>query len=179
MTKSAASPVKTARKGPVASSVPAAPKAATKPSTSTTATRKAAVKGAALPAVKASRSTSPSTRAAPAARSAAAEPSLRFHYPEPLRARTHAVLAALEAAPERPGHGDAVAGVVSELVEAGMDYYFMRALRRAEVGFVAEQTARVGMSGALKLVNSMSRKFIVRMDNRQLLIVAQHIRELN
>ena len=54
----------------------------------------------------------------------------------------------------------------------------MRARRRAEVGFVAEQTARVGMSGALKLVNSMSRKFIVRMDREQLLVVAQHIREL-
>jgi hypothetical protein len=55
----------------------------------------------------------------------------------------------------------------------------MRALRQADVGFVAEQTARVGMSGALTLVNSMCRKYIVRMGSVQLLVVAQHIRELS
>jgi hypothetical protein len=44
---------------------------------------------------------------------------------------------------------------------------------------MAEQTARVGLSGALKLINSMSRKYIVRMDSEQLLIVAQHIRQLS
>ena len=60
----------------------------------------------------------------------------------------------------------------------GMDYYFMRALRQVDVGFVAEQTARVGMSGAVTLVNSMSRKYIVRMGSAQLLVVARHIREL-
>ena len=71
-----------------------------------------------------------------------------------------------------------MAQVVSELVEVGMDYYFMRALRQVDVGFVAEQTARVGISGAVTLVNSMSRKYIVRMGSAQLLVVAQHIREL-
>ena len=88
------------------------------------------------------------------------------------------MLEALEAAPEYPGHAEAMAQVVSELVEAGMDYYFMRALRQADVGFVAEQTARVGVSGAITLVNSMSRKYIVRMGSAQLLVVARHIREL-
>lgn len=71
-----------------------------------------------------------------------------------------------------------MAQVVSELVEAGMDYYFMRALRQADVGFVAEQTARVGMSGAVTLINSMSCKYIERMGSAQLLVVARHIREL-
>ena len=65
-----------------------------------------------------------------------------------------------------------------QLVEVGMDYYFMRALRQVDVGFVAEQTARVGMSGAVTLVNSMRRKYIVRMGSAQLLVVARHIREL-
>jgi hypothetical protein len=46
------------------------------------------------------------------------------------------------------------------------------------MGFVAEQSARMGLSGAVKLISSVSRKFIVRMDQHQLLIVAQHIREL-
>jgi hypothetical protein len=109
---------------------------------------------------------------------AAAQPSLRFHYAESLRAKTHAVLEALEATPEHTGHAEAMTQVVSELVEAGMDYYFMRALRQADVGFLAEQTARAGMSAAVTLVNSMSRKYVVRMGSAQLLVVARHIREL-
>jgi hypothetical protein len=34
------------------------------------------------------------------------------------------------------------------------------------------------VSGAITLVNSMSRKYIVRMGSAQLLVVARHIREL-
>ena len=171
MTKSAATSVKTARKSSAGSAAVPGRKAVTRTA------RKAAVKRLVTPAIDARRAIRPTTRNAPAA--AAAEPSLRFHYPESLRVKTHAVLDALEAAPEHPGHADAMAGVVSELIEAGMDFYFMRALRQADVGFVAEQTARVGMSGALTLVNSMCRKYIVRMDSVQLLVVAQHIRELS
>ena len=59
-----------------------------------------------------------------------------------------------------------------------MDYYFMKALKQAKVGFVGEQSARLGISGATKLISSVSRKFIVRMDQNQLLVVAKHIREL-
>jgi hypothetical protein len=128
--------------------------------------------------VKAVRLARPAAGTAPAASVAAAEPSMRFYHSKALRAKTHAVLAALEAAPDHPRHGDAMADLVAELIEAGMDYYFMRALKKAQVGFVAEQSARIGMSGAIKLISSVNRKFIVRMDKHQLLIVAQHIREL-
>ena len=114
----------------------------------------------------------------PAASKAAAEPSMRFYHSRALREKTHAVLEALEAAPGHPRHGDALADLVTELIEAGMDYYFMRALKQAKVGFVTEQSARMGMSGAVKLISSVNRKFIVRMDKDQLLVVAQHIREL-
>ena len=103
---------------------------------------------------------------------------MRFNHSQALRAKTHAVLAALEAQPDHTGHGHAMAALVSELIEAGMDYYFMRALRQAEVGFVAEQSARIGMAGAVKLLSSVNRKFILRMDKQQLLVVAAHIREL-
>ena len=170
MTKSAATSVRTARKASVG------PPAVTAHQVISKAARKPAVVRPAPHAVDARRTISPATR--PARTTAAAQPSLHFHYPESLRAKTHAVLEALEAAPEHPGHAKAMAQLVSELVEAGMDYYFMRALRQADVGFVAERTARVGMSGALTLINSMSRKYIVRMGSGQLLVVARHIREL-
>lgn len=115
----------------------------------------------------------------PAARATAVpEPSLRFYHSKALRKRTDAVLSALEAAPEKPQHPEAVADLVADLVEAGMDYYFMVPLKQAEVGFLKEQSARLGMSGAITLINSVSRKFIVRMDPAQLLVVAAHIRSL-
>jgi len=106
------------------------------------------------------------------------KPFLRFYHSSDLQARTHAVLSALEAAPELDGHGDALADLVAELTEAGMNDYYLRALKSAKVGFVAEQSARLAMSGAVKLISSVSRKFIVRMDSAQLLVVAEHIRKL-
>lgn len=108
----------------------------------------------------------------------AVEPSLRFYHSKALRTKTNSVLAGLQAKPDHPRHGEAMAELVSELIEAGMDYYFLKALKQARVGFVAEQSARLGMSGAVKLINSVSRNFIVRMDQAQLLVVASHIRSL-
>ena len=116
---------------------------------------------------------SPATRA-----SVAQEPSLRFYHSKALRKRTEAVLSALEAAPDEPDHPEAMADLVAELVETGMDYYFLLPLKKAEVGFLKEQSARLGMSGAITLINSVTRKFIVRMDSDQLLVVAGHIRSL-
>ena len=107
-----------------------------------------------------------------------AEPSLRFYHSQALRTKTNSVLAGLQARPDHPKHGEALADLVAELIEAGMDYYFLKALKQAKVGFVAEQSARLGMSGAVRLINSVSRNFIVRMDQAQLLVVASHIRSL-
>jgi hypothetical protein len=109
---------------------------------------------------------------------ATTEPCLRFRYSKALRAKTQAMLAALEASPDDVKHRDAVADLVAELTEVGMDYYYLRALRLAQVGFVAEQSARLGMSGATRIISSVCRKFIERMDKEQLLIVARHLREL-
>jgi hypothetical protein len=138
---------------------------------------KAAAKKTAPAPVKATRAARPATPKA-AVGDTLAEPSMRFHHSRALRAKTHAVLDALEAAPGHPRHGDALADLVAELIDAGMDYYFMRALKQAKVGFVTEQSARMGLSGAVKLMASVNRKFIVRMDQDQLLVVAQHIRAL-
>lgn len=116
------------------------------------------------------------TRVSPG--SAKAEPSLRFHHSKALRARSDAVLSALEQSPADSHHGAALADLVAALVEAGMDYYFLRALQLAKVGFIKEQSARLGVSGATQLINSVSRKFIVSMDANQLLAVAAHMRSL-
>ncbi len=108
----------------------------------------------------------------------ATEPSLRFYHSKALRTKTNNVLDGLQAHPDHPKHAEALADLVAELIEAGMDYYFLKALKQAKVGFVAEQSARLGVSGAVKLINSVSRNFIVRMDHGQLVVVASHIRSL-
>jgi hypothetical protein len=120
----------------------------------------------------------PVASARPGKGPATVAPVLSFQLSKTLRARTVAVLAALEAAPDDAGHGDALADLVADLTQAGLDYYYLEAVRRAKVGFVGEQSARLGLSGAAGIISSVSRKFIVRMDKAQLLIVARHIREL-
>lgn len=121
----------------------------------------------------------PKTRAPRAAKASVAhEPSMRFYHSKALRQKTDEVLSALEAHPGRKNHGDAVSDLVSDLIDAGMDYYFLKALKAADVGFVAEQSARLGMSGAIKLISSVSSKFLTRMDHTQLKVVATHIRSL-
>ena len=101
-----------------------------------------------------------------------------FYHSKALRTKTNSVQDGLQAQPDHPKHGEALAELVSELIEAGMDYYFLKTLKQARVGFVAEQSARLGMSGAVKLINSVSRNFIVRMDQAQLLVMASHVRSL-
>jgi hypothetical protein len=143
--------------------------------TAVKATAKPAANAPAVVPVKAAKAAAPTQGRSPAV---ATEPSLRFHHSVALREKTHAVLEALEAAPDHPGHGNAVADLVAELTEAGMDYYFLRGLKLTQAGFVTEQSARLGLSGAVKLISSVSRKFIVRMDRNQLLVVVRHIRDL-
>ncbi len=109
---------------------------------------------------------------------AAAEPFLRFYHSDELRAKTLAVLTALEQASDPERHRDNLADLVVELTESGMEYYYLRALKLAKAGFVVEQSARLAMSGAEKLIGSVSRTFIARMDSGQILVVSRHIREL-
>ncbi len=144
-----------------------------KSSTKSAAT--AVVKTAAKDIIPGSAKTS---RPAKAKATTSTAPSLRFYHSEVLREKTNMVLSALETQPSQSHHGEAIADLVTHLIEAGMDYYFLKPLKQAEVGFVAEQSARLAISGAAKLVSSVSRKFIIRMDQAQLLVVATHIRSL-
>jgi len=106
------------------------------------------------------------------------KPSLRFYHSAPLRTKMHKALRAVEDAPDPRAHVAELAAVVGELSEAGFDYYFLRALRQAKVSFVVLQTASVGVSGALRLMNPVFRSALATMDARQLRVVAAHIRHL-
>jgi hypothetical protein len=107
-----------------------------------------------------------------------AKPFLRFYYPESLRAKTLAVLTTIEKAKDGKPHRDALAGIVVELTDSGLDYFFMRSLKLAKVGFFVEQTANLGLGAAKQVFASVIRNIIGRLDGPQLLSVCATIRQL-
>ena len=106
------------------------------------------------------------------------KPSLRFFYSEELHVKTLKLLDALEQAEDHTQHRDAMGDLVVELTDAGMDYYFLKPLQLAEVGFVVQQSANLGMAGALRIIGSVIRNIISYMDKTQLLTICGYIRQL-
>src|ERR1017187_5915414 len=107
-----------------------------------------------------------------------AKPSLRFFHSTALRARTDKLLAAIEHDQNPAQHASALAALVVDLTEAGMDYYFLKPLNLAKVSFVARQTANLGMAGALRIMSPMIRSILGGTDGAQLRIISRHIRQL-
>lgn len=105
-------------------------------------------------------------------------PFLRFYHSEDLRVKTLAMLDTVEQAQDSTRHREELSDVVLELTDAGMEYYFMRPLKLAEVGFVTEKSARVGMGTIKRVMSPVIRNIIGRMDTPQLLAVCGYIREL-
>jgi hypothetical protein len=105
------------------------------------------------------------------------QPFLRFYYSDDLRTRTLAVLEGIEQSPQPTRHRDALADIVVELAHAGMDYHFIKPLERANVGFLIQTSASVGMAGVLQLMGTVIRNILGRMDGHQLLSICGSIRQ--
>jgi hypothetical protein len=126
---------------------------------------------------------SPATGKPPAGRpsrtsAALSRPFLRFYYAEGLHKKTLSVLDRLETAQDATAHRDALADVVVELTNSGLDFYFMKPLKDAKAGFVLEQMASLGMKGVQQVLASVIRQIIGRMDSPQLLSVCSSIRQM-
>jgi hypothetical protein len=106
------------------------------------------------------------------------EPFLRFYHSRELRSNTLSLLSTLEFAEDATAHRDALADVVVELTNHGMDYYFMKPLKLAKAGFIVQQSASLGMAGVQQVMGSVIRNIIGRMDGPQLLSVSGSIRKL-
>jgi len=109
---------------------------------------------------------------------ASSRPFLRFYHSEGLRKKTLSVLSALEKAEDPTAHRDALGDLVVELTNSGMDYYFMKQLQLAKPGFIVQQSANLGLAGAQKVMGSVIRNIIGRMDGPPLLSVCGSIRQL-
>jgi hypothetical protein len=106
------------------------------------------------------------------------KPSLRFYHSDDLRARTLQVLAALESPDAPTDQRESLAALVVELTESGLDYYFVKPVREAKVGFMAEQSTKLGIASILKVMGPVTRRIISGMDSTQLRVVTTHLRHL-
>lgn len=106
------------------------------------------------------------------------QPFLRFYHAARLRTRTLAVLTTLEHAEDPTRYTNALSDLVLELTDSGLEYYYLRPLKLAQVGFVVEQSAQLGISGVKRVIAPIVRNIIGSMDAKQLLTVCRHIRHL-
>ena len=121
----------------------------------------------------------PSSRRKPAApRPNSTKPYLRFFHSADLRKRTLALLDKLESADDATAHRDALADLVAELTNTGLDYYFLGPLKLAKAGFIVERSAGLGMAGVQRVMSSVIRNIIGHMERPQLLSVCGSIRQL-
>jgi hypothetical protein len=104
-------------------------------------------------------------------------PCLRFHHSQSLRARTLEVLFAVESAESAVAHAAQLTELVLELTDCGMDQYFLQSLKATNVNFVVQQSAALGLAGVQKLMGTVIRNMLGRMDDRQLLSVCASIRK--
>lgn len=105
-------------------------------------------------------------------------PYLRFYHSQALRAKTLNVLTTIEQAKDATRYHTARADLIMELTNAGMDYYFLQPLKLAKVGFVVEQSATVGLSGATRVLAGVIHNIVGHMDRTQMLVVCDYIRDL-
>ncbi len=106
------------------------------------------------------------------------KPSLRFTHSTALRTQTNKVLASIDQASDPTQHAEALSSVVLALTDAGMEYYFLKPIEDARLGFVARQTASLGISGALRIMSPIVRSVLGGADSKQLRAVSKHIRHL-
>jgi len=107
----------------------------------------------------------------------ASNPFLRFHHSRELRAKTLEVLLVVETAEDATAHSVRLTEVVLELTDCGMDQYFLRSLKATKVNFVVQQSAALGLAGVQKVMGTVVRNILGRMDSRQLLSICGSIRQ--
>lgn len=82
--------------------------------------------------------------------------------------QTLEVLDAIADSEDPLAHREALADVVASLTRSGLDYFFMQPLLRAQIGFVAQRSANIGLATMEKVMGSVGRSIIRHMDEKQL-----------
>jgi len=104
-----------------------------------------------------------------------AKPFLRFPHALELRTTMLEVLETVENADRATVHAGRLTDLVLELTASGMDQFFLQSLKATN--FVVQQSAAIGLSGVQKVMGTVVRNIVGRMDDRQLLSVCGSIRQ--
>jgi len=67
---------------------------------------------------------------------------------------------------------------VLELTETGLAYYFVKPVQEAKVGYLAEQSTKLGLAAILRVMGPVARRVLSGMNTEQLQSVSRHIRHL-
>ena len=105
-----------------------------------------------------------------------AKPFLRFHHSHELRVKTLEILVTVESAEKATAYSGVLTQLVLELTDHGMDQYFLQSLKATKANFVVQQSAALGLAGVQKVMGTVIRNILGRMDDRQLLVVCSSIR---
>lgn len=105
------------------------------------------------------------------------EPTTRLSYPlsAELRQKTLETIAALRESSDPRGQIPLLSGLIAELTEAGLEYYFVHSLEKAGVGLIGVSTAKLGIASTSKGIPVVINKVVGAMSNSQLLAVADFI----
>ena len=104
------------------------------------------------------------------------KPFLRFYHSHELRTKTLHVLETVEKADKPTAHAGRLTDLVIELTNTGMDQFFLQSLKATKPNFLVQQSASLGLSGVQKVMGTVIRNILGRMDDRQLLSVCASIR---
>jgi len=104
------------------------------------------------------------------------KPFLRVHHSAALRKSALTVLEELESAEDATTCREALADLIVEMTQDGLDGFFLVPLKHAKPGFIVEQSAHLGMAGVQQLMGTVIRNVIAHMDHAQLLSVSSSIR---
>ena len=104
--------------------------------------------------------------------------SLRFYLSDDLHGRLVMTLTTLESAKDASGHHFELSETIVEVLDEGLDYYFIQPVKVAKAGFIVEQSANLGLVGVRRLMAPVIKSVLSRMDHKQLNSIASSIREL-
>ncbi|WP_291014481.1 hypothetical protein [Hydrogenophaga sp.] len=91
--------------------------------------------------------------------------------------KTLDILVMVENAEKATAHAGELTELVLELTDHGMDQYFLQSLKATKANFVVQQSAALGLAGVQKVMGTVIRNMLGRMDDRQLLSVCGSIRQ--
>lgn len=112
------------------------------------------------------------------AMASAEKPFIRFTHSKALRKRTLDVLDAIDEVPDPTPLREDLSALLSELTEAGMQFFFLDNVKKLKMGFVVTQSSNIGVASVLRIMAPTVRNIVGRMDKKQMKQVSKIMRGL-